>query len=505
MSSVDSPQPESPAPEQLVAYLDGELSPDECRQVEERLANDADYRQQLHELDQAWEALDSLPSTSVDDDFARTTIEMVAIAAREEQKQRTVDAAATSRNRRRLWAIAGAVAVLASFVAARLLLPDANARLLGDLPVITQMDWLDQIQDVDFLRQLSKEVPLGELAADEAAVERSVEKLKPASDKSFDVRRQYVESLSPEQKANLAAQAKQFDDLPKIERDRLKNLEAEIAASRDCAQLQRTLAAYGQFLTRRTSGELSRLRGLASGASDDGIRRIRETIRQELQEASRRLSESDAMKLREEITKIYNEYKDDEDFLKALPRRDRDDRPRRPPGSPEDMPLFVASWALRNKDTNDKTQQRLYQELSPQAQKHLDELARRDGERRVKFQLWQWMRDALKPAREPGEIERFFATDLDNNQRERLLSLPKDDMGAELERMYLGDQFGLRGAEWLGTFGEPGRGPGPGGPGWRPNGPPPDDRRGHRPRPDRPPFPPPDGPPPPEPGQHEPI
>src|SRR5262245_52919254 len=132
MSIMNDPQPDSPAPdhasEQLVAYLDGELSPDECRHVEERLAGDADYRARLRELDQAWEALDALPSKSAGDDFARTTIEMVTLAAKEEQKQRTIETTTAIRHRRRMVALAGGAAVLASFLAARWLLPDSNAR-----------------------------------------------------------------------------------------------------------------------------------------------------------------------------------------------------------------------------------------------------------------------------------------------------------------------------------------------------------------------------------------
>ena len=56
MSSIANPQFEPPNNDELVAYLDGELPPEECRAVEERLANDDAYRQQLRDLDQAWEA-----------------------------------------------------------------------------------------------------------------------------------------------------------------------------------------------------------------------------------------------------------------------------------------------------------------------------------------------------------------------------------------------------------------------------------------------------------------
>jgi anti-sigma factor RsiW len=44
MPSITDPQSDLPS-EELVAYLDGELSPEDSRRVEERLAQDADYRQ----------------------------------------------------------------------------------------------------------------------------------------------------------------------------------------------------------------------------------------------------------------------------------------------------------------------------------------------------------------------------------------------------------------------------------------------------------------------------
>jgi hypothetical protein len=42
-------------------------------------------------------------------------------------------------------------------------------------------------------------------------------------------------------------------------------------------------------------------------------------------------------------------------------------------------------------------------------------------------------------------LERFFANELDNNQRERLLNLSPGDMQAELERLYVASEFGVRG------------------------------------------------------------
>ena len=50
--------------EELVSYLDGELSPDAAKQVERRLAEDPSYRARLTQLQRAWDLLDSLQRLS---------------------------------------------------------------------------------------------------------------------------------------------------------------------------------------------------------------------------------------------------------------------------------------------------------------------------------------------------------------------------------------------------------------------------------------------------------
>jgi hypothetical protein len=463
MSTSEHSKPDSTPPEELVGYLDGELSPEECRRVEERLASDADYRQQLHDLDQAWEALDALPSTAVDDNFARTTIEMVALAAERDAEARATEVAAESRGRWRRWALAGAAVAMLAFLAARLLMPDLDAGLLADLPVIRQMDELTQIENVDFLRRLSATVPLDQLAADPSAVEREFVALQGASAPPLAERRKWIESLSPDQQAQLAAEAKTFETLPESEHRRLRELEREIAVSDDVEPLRKTMLAYGQWLARRSPGEQDELRGLAI---DDRIRRIEHIVREEDRRAARRLSAEDEQQLREEIFEIAAQGKDD--FLKAMRRRDDDDRHPLEGRPPAAVALVIASWELRNEDTDDRTRKRLVRRLSNEAQEYLEKVGRRGRERR-RWLLWQWMHDAMRPNREPGELEKFFATELSSEQRERLLSLPKNQMEAELERLYLSDQFGLRGVEWLGSFNEPrrpiGNQPRPGGPG----------------------------------------
>jgi len=75
--------------EQIVAYLDGELSPAEALQVEHQLAEDDLFRQEVAGIERAWSALDILPNATVDDRFAQTTMELVVGAAREDVLEKT--------------------------------------------------------------------------------------------------------------------------------------------------------------------------------------------------------------------------------------------------------------------------------------------------------------------------------------------------------------------------------------------------------------------------------
>ena len=51
--------------EEIVAYLDGELSAEESARVEQRLASDESYRQQLQSIERAWLALDQLAAPAL--------------------------------------------------------------------------------------------------------------------------------------------------------------------------------------------------------------------------------------------------------------------------------------------------------------------------------------------------------------------------------------------------------------------------------------------------------
>src|SRR6478609_2746047 len=235
MSSIANSEFDSSNNDELVAYLDGELPPAECRAVEARLANDDAYRQQLRDLDQAWEALDTLPPATVDDSFARTTIELACVQAEEDLTQQKSLATVETRSRKRWWIAGGVAAAVVSFLMVRALAVHRNNMLLADLPAIQEAAVLSHVESIEFLRQLAKEVPLSDLKRekDDVAFQRELENFRQANSASLAERRQWIESLSQEEKAVIADRARAFEDrrqspANRIDKDRLRQLVIEI-------------------------------------------------------------------------------------------------------------------------------------------------------------------------------------------------------------------------------------------------------------------------------------
>lgn len=153
-------QPETDAntaDELLVAYLDGELAADEQVRVERRLADDPQFRQRLAQLQRAWDLLDSLERAEADENFTRSTVEMVAVKAAGD-----VEAAQARQRWRQKWLyLVGASAMTVSLLAGYLLLSRwvdrPNRELVRDLPVIERVDEYRNAESVEFLRQLHEQ------------------------------------------------------------------------------------------------------------------------------------------------------------------------------------------------------------------------------------------------------------------------------------------------------------------------------------------------------------
>lgn len=524
MSTTPS-QSESPDTDELVAYLDGELSADACRQVERRLASDAEYRRRLAELEQAWTALEALPQTEVADDFARTTIEMVTVAAERDAQAESATLASGDRRKSYWLAAACVAAAVAAFVLARIIWPSPNRALVADLPVIANLDVLTQVGSVDYLRGLSELDFDSSLRNDDALPSVvNTSQWKSAAD-----RRAWIEALAPEKKAALASKFERFERLapaPQAQ-DALRKLNDDIATASDRAKLEQTLADYGAWIERLSPGRQLELREALS--TQNRLKLVERMLEQSNREARRQLSPEDEKRLQDVILDLVEERRGD--LLQEIGRQGHPNPERRIGGRPAaQVALVIIGRDMLDDERRARTLDRLAAPLSPEAQEYLNELDRGQRAR----QLMRWAYEAVGSNVERQNLEEFFTSQLTNDQREYLLGLPTTEMREQLEQMYMRSQVGLEDDDFplrfwrgRGPWGERGRnrdgrrrdrdrregprdefererfdGPrpfprgGPGGRGDRPPGPPPRDRRDFGPPPHERMGPPPDGGPP---------
>lgn len=427
-------QPDASESDDLVAYLDGELSAEECRRVERRLASDADYRRRLTELEQAWTALDALPPTVVDDDFARTTIEMVCVAAERDVKLESTTQAGADRRRRNWWIGGGLAAALAAFGATWMFAPNRDRALVADLPVVAQLDVLNDVGDVEFLRGLRKlDIEPPRSATTDAAVS-SVAEWKTSDD-----RRAWIEALPPSEKAELAAKLERFErEVTPEARDRLRKLARDIETASDHQQLEATLAAYGAWLQTRSPAERVGLRDRKL-STDERLAKVERLVEQSQRSLRRQLSLDDEKALQDAIFSLVEERR--HELVDEVRQRGNPDPEQRiGQRSIALVALAIIGRDMQNERRREELENRLTAPLSDEAQAYLDSL---DGWQRWR-QLWRWVFEALAPKFRPQNLEEFFAQELNDDQREYLLGLPRAEMQEQLQQMYARSQVGLR-------------------------------------------------------------
>ena len=221
--------------EELVSYLDGELNAEESRRIEERAALEPDARRMLEELDRTWQMLDALDTPVTSEDFTRTTLEMVALAAAEDVAKAKTEAP-RRRLRTGLWAAAGLVAAAAAgFFLVASLLPDPNVQLLKDLPILENFEQYREVDSIEFLRDLNE----ARLFADDALPPPGL----PAVE-SLSQRRRQVEEMPAEQREELFRSEQQFRALSAEEQKRIRALHAQIEGDPERDKLRATMNRY---------------------------------------------------------------------------------------------------------------------------------------------------------------------------------------------------------------------------------------------------------------------
>ncbi len=483
--------------EQMVAYLDGELSPTEQALVERQLAEDPRFLRELQGIERAWSALDALPAVKLGDKFSQTTLELVVGAAREEVAAQT-RALPVLRRQRAVgkWLCITASAMLGILVV-RLVREDPNRRLVEELPVVNYLDVYTQFREVQFLRDLHegmKGIPWASDLSEGEFKDRISEFERVGVSEN---RRQWLEELTDEQRSVVRDRYHRYLVLSDSEQTRLQDLHESIVMASDEEQLVGTMLQYQQWINSLPESQQFELRELPP---EERVERIVQLQRREGASLSIELTPEELRKLRETLMAIR------ERLLENLPPQERakfnqPNAPGRLMALARDYPQERERWraAVVKLLPADKREQ--FEALEPVQQQR---------------QLFQWMREIWIQSplnRPPGErrrfdemsqeeLERFFVEEIDAARKQQLLAQPRERMEQQLKREYLRGEF-QPGGEFLpeggfypeprgtyrGGFGPPRRGPGP--PEGRPrfDRPPP---RGEGPFQDTPP-PPPDG------------
>lgn len=484
MSPSTPEQPEQPLGEELVAYLDGELTREQSEALEARLGSDELVRLELQQYDRVWNALDALPRATVGDAFTRTTIEMVSVEAEQDLIRQTALLPVRKRNRRVQLAALCLVGAMLGFTLVWLLAPHPNRTLYANLPLIAQLDAYSEVRDVEFLRALDDAA--GQWLHEEwgPQVQAEAETLTRLNTASFRARRDYVETLDSEARTALAGKLARYQDLSPSARDQLRRRHETIVAADDSARLQRTMLAYYAWVSLLDEGEQAQLRLLDT---TDRVARVQEIQQRRVErESSFRFTPATAMALRRAFEALATDPEIErlhERFVAALPHARDLPRPERP----QDHFWQRAIEALKKSAPREATMRVLWiarfgddvlevldfpmaeftayhRAIVARLLAALDEDTRsrfRDldlGDRSRIFVYWL-MRSRQRTKPDLATLEDYFVNGgLTIEKQQELLSMPKDQMLQTLERLWLDEYLGDSGDdEWRMRFRRGGR------------------------------------------------
>jgi hypothetical protein len=436
--------------DELTAYLDGELDAENVRRVEERLARDAAYRGELNQLERAWNMLDRLPRASVDENFTKSTIEMVALSASQEAEAIVRDLPKRRRRQRIIAAISMGAALLVGFAIGTQLWPNPNEQLLDDLPVLENLDLYYQADEIEFLRLLGEKGSFNDADADDTgddtlALPSAVAAGPATTAEELAARRERIDRMEPSQQQDLLRRYERFQAMPAEEQQRLRKLQAEISDDPLAERLHQVLERYHEWLKTITPSQRATLTELPADERVKEIERMQR--RQEDAQRLEPLSRQDMREIRLWIDQLVEKHR--KELVAGIPERfrkwfDQEKDPQR-----KQMALVYRMFGrsrdgARESHVTQDDIDRLADKLSESARAEIEKADSLEDQGKVvrgwifaslrRYDSWQGGRRANPVVGE--ELLQFLQNDVSPAERERLLKLPRDDMHRELRKMY---------------------------------------------------------------------
>ncbi|MFM8216812.1 MAG: anti-sigma factor family protein, partial [Pirellula sp.] len=237
--------------EELTAYLDGELTPQESAALEQRLVEDEFLRTRLAELRKAYDLLDELPETPHSKNFTQTTIEMVIADIKRSGTRDAVDSKQSAQVQssvdwsRRWFTFPYALVPLAvSLLIGSLIGISASAyrtsRELGALDLASNLPGLHDVGDLQILQELAKDQKLiGYLQ------EHYRDAIIPPVPVSSTERVTWVRGLNTVQTAKLSSARELLGKYPPDVRQRLEAIQTQINTQPSPQELNLTAKMVG--------------------------------------------------------------------------------------------------------------------------------------------------------------------------------------------------------------------------------------------------------------------
>jgi hypothetical protein len=433
----DPSRKSSPLDEQLVAYLDGELEHEDRRRMEDLLASDAHVRRRLQELEQTWNLLDDLDAAPAGGQFTESTLEMVAVAAQKDIDRAMVEAP-RRRWRRLLMLTAALVAAGALGFLGMALTVNPNRQILQELPVLEDLDAYRHADSIEFLRLLRDK----RLFAKESRP--ATEAATPMRNETLAERQRRIESMDLDKKQELLRLKERFDSFDQDQRRRLTLLYNAMQTAPDALELRQIMFRYGQWLQNQPSYTRTEL---ADAKPADRAALVEKRLAAEqTRDDIKRLNEKDAKALRdwmgdyvsrhrEQVSAMLSDWQ--KKYLAELPPGKRPSAEflavfqRRQGAGEGGPPILLTAEDLK----------RLAESLSPEKGKELKAKPLNEQRQLVA----EWVRQLARqrytqgPLSKPNDdrLAHFFENVLSDAERDRLLSMPGEEMQRELQWLYL--------------------------------------------------------------------
>ncbi len=430
--------------EELTAYLDGELDPAGSRRVEERLKNDPAYRAELQRLEQAWRMLDQLDRAVVGENFTRTTMEMVAVAAADDARRISL-----AWPKSLILAAAGLIASsgLLGLACGTWIWPDPNRQLLHELPILESIDLYDQGDSIEFLRKLER-AGIFDQQPDQAAAPVSLP--ETSADDEIDERRAEIERMTPLERQHLRRNQERFAKYSLDDQGRMLRLLDDLDRDPHEDELRRVMIRYHEWLDTLALSARAELTDLSP---DERIAKIKDLKQQQTTDRDRERQEAPSEQDLQWIVRRVEEFgwQNRQALLGTLsPARQQYIE-----GLDEAKQRRALLWlAVHQSQTGNKAKLpqwdaqamgELFAQLSVGAQHRLAAL---NSEKEKQKLIGTWMQTALRhrvetggirqtlPPVEVAELQRFFRDELSSQQREWMLPLARDQRHRLLLRMY---------------------------------------------------------------------